>query len=384
MKLSVTVRSAVCFAALFVLFSCQGSPATTPKKEGEPVLKFIVSSSIQSYLPDLNPQRMNASPVEAFEYMRSRSDAFCEQVWKGRRPTPDLVPGFVTPAAFEKEGPFANLESPVPKLMAGCWNFFKMNDTRPDLDFAPVMALFPKEKKECFSVGLIQPYLMHSLLDCKTLTMLDIDWRIIDAHRQILALYVAEAMKDEASLTASVTTLNLGWSARFDGRPMEKRLTASLDALCFAGEKSRCVQTLLTFQKKYSALESVRLQISSLHEADYSIAADSMGVVFLSNAIEDLYTPPEQFALMMENIQKTMRQGQRMLFVHHAAGRAQFGLYVVEKADQLKVTTLCKDNYLSSPVGTVYPYRTHFDRISETKAPPLCAGWRPVTPAPQP
>ena len=89
MQLSVTVRSAVCFAALILLFSCQ-APATTPKKEGEPVLKFIVSNAIQSYLPDLNLQKMNPSPVETFEYMRSRSDA--SRSGKGVAPLPILCP----------------------------------------------------------------------------------------------------------------------------------------------------------------------------------------------------------------------------------------------------------------------------------------------------
>lgn len=353
------------------------APSFSSGKEAPSVTYYVAPELRATLVPFADPASPR-DPASDFAAVRQESDRFCEMVWGKTRFDRSRSVGFVSAAAYER-GPFRTMDHPLPKLIAGCWNFFQMNDTRPDLDMRLVRSLYPSEKKDCFSVGLVQPYLMHSILDCQSLTMIDIDWRILDAHRQITGLLAGGEMRSEETTRRALQGLQLGWSARFDGRPMEAVSPASLEALCFASDRSMCLEALLGVQRTFSHLRRIRLEISALHDGDYSRWGDGLAVIFLSNAIEDLYTSRQQFDRMLQRVQESLQPGQKAVFVHHAAGRSQFGLYEMQRTEAgSEIRTICRDIYLSSPVGKVYPYVTHFERVSVTRQPRACSGWDPA------
>lgn len=344
------------------------------KKQSVPILlKF--SRPHQTYFQDVDRPNYYANDVYfLLDALRPKSDKVCELLWSGKTMSPDVVHSFLRPDIFTRE-PFKSWSHPIPKLIAGCWNFIKLNDTRPDLDFQLVKHYFPDKKKECFSVGLMQPYWMHAILDCEKLTFVDIDWRIHDTHSQILRLFRGKEMNSEPQIRESITNLNVGWVARFDGKPMVRQEKVTLDTLCFPKFQKYCLGYMQEFQKKHGNLLSVDMQVSSLHDAEYAFLPDTIPVLFLSNAIESLYTSRAQFQQILDGVAGGLGSGRQAIFIHHAAGQSEFGIYEMKTLEkEFEIHTLCKDKYDSSPVGETHVYETHFEKVTRTKSPPTCSG----------
>jgi hypothetical protein len=198
---------------------------------------------------------------------------------------------------FKKE-PFNNWGHPIPKLIVGCWNFFRLNDVRPNLDFTLAKKYYPTEKKDCYTVGFLQAYLMHSILGCNSITMIDIDWRILEAHYHLTQLYQSKKMLSEPSLLEGLKTLTVNWVAKFNNQPMEKITKASLDTFCFYEHHKMCKENLLKFQEDFFKLDSIFLRLSALHNFSYKNKEPNTKVIYLSNAIDDLYTNKSQFVKM--------------------------------------------------------------------------------------
>jgi hypothetical protein len=353
---------------LFVLQNCSEQQKIQEKKRETIPITLKFSTDHQSYFMDVNKSTYLGTEInEIFEKLREKSDTVCEMVWGQRKMNQDILYEFISQTSFSKE-PFKTWSHPLPKLIAGCWNFIKLNDTRPDLDFHLVNFYYPEEEKECFSVGFLQPYWMHTILKCKKLTMLDIDWKIHDAHNQFLNFFNQKKMSTEASITESVSNLNLGWIARFDNKQMLKKENTTFDSICFSKFKKNCINFLLKFQEDYTNLSEIEFQVSALHNASYKFLPGTVPVLFFSNAIENLYTSKPQFEQIITSVYEGLGDGRKAIFIHHAAGQSQFGIYeLLASKEGYQLKTVCKDNYISSPVGETHPYETHFDKLSESK-----------------
>ncbi|MEN9797186.1 MAG: hypothetical protein RL653_882 [Pseudomonadota bacterium] len=261
----------------------------------------------------------------------------------------------------------------VNQIVAGCFNFFQMNDVRPDLDFHFAQKLYPNDRKECFSVGFMQPYWMHTLLGCERLTMVDLDWRIHDGHQQMLSQFRAGKLGKVPTFDAALGEVKLGWSARFDKQPMAPETSAALERLCFGYMRGRCRDVLQEFQRRSGEVKSVELQVSALHDASYAFLPGVTPVIFFSNALEAVYTSRPQFDLLMKKISLGLQPGAKAVLLYHAAGRQQFGAYELtpKGGGAYALKTHCKDDYLSSPIKDVpvVPYETWFEAVTETKPP---------------
>jgi hypothetical protein len=356
------------FLFCILLINCSEQQKTqNKKKEFVPItLKF--SSDHQSYFQDVNKSTYLGTEIkDIFGKLADKSDTVCEMVWGQRKMNQEVLYEFISQTSFSKE-PFKTWSHPLPKLIAGCWNFIKLNDTRPDLDFHLVNFFYPEEEKECFSVGFLQPYWMHTVLNCKKLTMLDIDWKIHDAHNQLINFFNLKKMSTETSIIESISNLNLGWIARFDNKQMVKKESTTFDTLCYSKFKKNCMKFLLQFQEDYINLTEIEFQISSLHTANYKFLPGTVPVLFFSNAIENLYTSRTQFDQIITSVSEGLGDGRRAIFIHHAAGQSQFGIYeLLVNGNGFQLKTVCKDAYISSPVGETHPYDTHFDKISVSK-----------------
>jgi len=264
-------------------------------------------------------------------------------------------------------GPFVN------QIVAGCFNFFQMNDVRPDLDFQFAQRLYPEARKECFSVGFMQPYWMHTVLGCERLSLVDLDWRIHDGHQQLLSRFREGRLAEGPGFDAALAEVKLGWTARFDGQPPLPETSASAERLCLSAAVPACRGVLQHFQAKAASVKSVELQVSALHDATYAFLPGVLPVMFFSNALESIYTTRPQFDVLVEKVSRGLPRGGKAVMVYHAAGRQQFGVYELEaKGDgAYRLTTRCKDDYLSSPIKglKVIPYTTWFEEVTESRPP---------------
>jgi len=348
--------------------------ASVREKNEAGTLNLTFSHGIRKHLVMAEKETYTEEEIPLIlDRFRNASSEVCKMVHKKIKYNSEKVYQYINKDSFSAP-PFKTWDTPLPKLIAGCWNFFKLNDIRPDIDFKLVSKLYPAHKKECFSVGFMQPYIMHAVLGCEKVVMLDIDWRIMDGHYQLLTQFKNKAMTDKSMIDASIPKLKIGWIARFDNKPMEESVVPAMDHICFKHRQKECYEYLSTFQNTFSLVKEFELQVSHLHGSKFNFIKERMPVIFLSNAIEDLYTSRDQFMELMDRTANALPAGSSALFIHHTAGRPQFGIYeLVKKVDSFEILTICKDPYMSSPVGEAYPYRTHFEKITKTKNPPQCS-----------
>ncbi|MDX1957547.1 MAG: hypothetical protein SFU98_03185 [Leptospiraceae bacterium] len=347
-------------------------------KNDSPKLSLKASPEKKEHLLDMQKDLFNGEEINSlFASMSSKSDEVCSMVYGQKKFDQEFIKEFINPNSFTKP-PFKSWGSPIPKLIAGCWNFFKLNDTRPDLDIHLVNKLYPNSRKECFSVGYLQPYLMHSILNCEKLTTIDMDWRIAYGHKQLYDLFKSNKMKTNTEIESSVKSLDLHWIARFDNKPMEKKSKLEFISVCYSQFIPTCYKFLSKFQDSFDKIQEFNLLVASLHEPDYKFTKGVTPVFFLSNATEDFYTSQSEFDRMMKSVNSGLSENEKAIFIHHAAGRALFGIYEFTKVSntEFSIESKCRDNFLSSPVGNdFHPYLTYFDKLSKNhKTAPKCSG----------
>lgn len=358
----------------FVLFcnQCQTTKNNSPK-ERVPIF-FQVSNEHKSFFVDLVKNDYSEEEItRIFQNRKDLAKTVCEMVYGQKKYSKEVVTQFISQESFTKD-PFKTWGHPLPKLIAGCWNFFKLNDVHPNRDFTLLAKLYPTEPKDCFTVGFMQAYLMHNTLGCKNLTMVDIDWKILEGHKQMLDLYHSKGFDSESKIPTSLSQLKLGWIARFDNRPMEAETKTDLNSLCFAEHHKMCTSILLDFQKNFLNLNAVYLRLSALHESNFKMNTNNTKIIYLSNAIDDIYTNKKQFDFMIDETANALSTNQKAVFVHHAAGRSLFGIYELKKTDMgHELNTVCKDKYLTTPVAEITAeYSTHFEKVTANKKFPTC------------
>lgn len=355
------------FISFSFCYKCQTTKPNLPK-EKVPIY-FHVSDEHKSYFVDMTKNDYTEAEItEIFQKRKELARTVCEMIYGQKKYSKETVTQFISTESFTKE-PFKSWGHPVPKLIAGCWNFFKLNDVHPNRDFALLAKLYPNEAKDCFTVGFMQAYLMHNTLGCKNLTMIDFDWRILEGHKQILDIFHAKGFASEDRIPTSLSILKFGWLARFDGRPMQSETKTDLNSLCFTEHHKMCKNILLDFQKNFLSLDGIYLRLSALHDSNFKMNTNNTKVIYLSNAIDDIYTNRKQFDYMIAETAKAFLPGQKAIFIHHAAGRSLFGIYELKKTDTgTEITTICKDKYLTTPVEAVtYEYSTHFEKVTVNK-----------------
>ncbi|MEM7180255.1 MAG: hypothetical protein AAF518_05050 [Spirochaetota bacterium] len=331
-------------------------------------LYLLVSNEHKNHLVHLEKNLYKTGELQkVFNLMQTGSDAFCNMIYGRKKHDEKVSDTFIRSDYYKKlhrtHGQY------IPKLVAGCRNFFKMNDLNPHRDFELVKKLYPNASKECYSVGFMQPYLMHQILGCRKLTMLDIDWKILDGHRQMIQKFKKKEFANKENVSKNLTSLDIGWIPNFNNEPIQEKEDVSIDTVCFRYYSPYCTQALFGFQERFEELESVQLQLSSLHNGLFIASPGSMVVIFLSNATDKLYTSWEEFKLFLDSVYGTLSEGQSALFIYHNAGRSNFGLYEMKKTSVGKsIETICRDEYLYPRSYTVQgTYITFFEYITQSK-----------------
>ena len=259
-------------------------------------------------------------------------------------------------------------------VIAGCWNYFRMNDKHPEDDFNLVKTLLPAQQYDCYSVGFLQPYMMHNILGCSTLTTLDFDWRIQYAHKQMLDGFGEQKMGETESLLEFLSQLQIAYVAHMS-QPRSTHTTVP-NTFCADEQRDSCWSHLLQFQQKMGSLQRVQLNLAALHEASIiATPAEVPKVFYLSNAIENIYTSEEEFGRMMARLDEALVPGQRTFLIHHVGSYRYFGLYeMIKKEEGFDLITRCRDEYVATATNRTAPtYETWFDAIATAAEPmPRC------------
>lgn len=361
----------IVFFFIFFGIGCNLSNLNGPSQvekilPNSPLIRLVITPRLGSYFPIFQKlEYTNEEIPPIWETMQPESDQVCKMLYHQAKFDKKFVDnhtklGFTGPV---KEKIYLDT---VRRIIAGCWNFYQMNDIKPEKDFEHIAKLYPDKKKDCYSVGFMQPYIMHTILGCNKLTMLDMDWRIMYGHSQILKGFQENKFQNETTARDFLKTLKLGWivGPKFQANP-----SVSLDDLCLPFTKKECLSRLLEFQKKFTKLEKIHLYLSTIHEANLKPEEGSMSVVFLSNAFEDYYTKSKDFQHMMSYLKTNLNEGEQVNFIYHVGGRANYGIYETKKvAEKLEVNTVCKDQYYFYPIADGREkYIIHFDRLKENK-----------------
>lgn len=353
------------YILFLILLSCNS--IQNEKKQESEFLTLGVSKEHRNYFFDFPKEIFSENEMkEIFKNRHEISNEVCEMIYGKKSLNQKKIEEFIKAENFKKE-PFKNWGHPIPKLIVGCWNFFRLNDVKPNLDFEFIQEKFQSEKKDCYSVGFLQIYLMQSILSCDRITMIDIDWRILEAHFNLISLFKKNELDSETNLLESLKKITVSWVARFDKKPMEKETKANLDTFCYVLHQEMCKKNLIQFQNKFKDIKSIHLRLSSLHDFLYDPNSKNTKIIYLSNAIDDLYTSKEQFQKLIDSVYSSLAPDQKAIFIHHSAGWSFFGVYELQKTNEApKIKQICKDKYKTTPVeiDKAREYITHFERFS--------------------
>jgi hypothetical protein len=342
----------------------QGEPANTAQPVPGPDISLRVSEvHLRAFLP-LEEAHVPAERLGAlFNAMKEKAWPYCSFKRRGGELDRDAVAEFVTDVdRYVRAG-----NGTKASIRAGCHNFVRMNDQRPDRDFQLIRLLNPDESFDCYSVGVMQPYMMSHELSCKTLTMLDIDWEVQHLHWQLLERYRAGQMVEEG-FAESLANVEVSWPMHIES---EGKVPMSMGMLCGDGQREVCRRDLLAFQSQFGPdreLETITLNLSALHDGHFEPSPRTK-VLFLSNATEDIYTSWPQFVHFIKRLRSSMEVGQRAILVHHVGGRSAWGTYELRRTERgHRLKTVCKDPFENtSGFNAGSHYESWFEKMTTTK-----------------
>ncbi len=313
---------------------------------------------------------------EVFAKLRTDSTDICKIYYKYIEYNENIVNEFSTGLRFnrgKKEKWFDNLNSP---LMAGCFNFFKMNDRSINNTFSKVKKIVDGET-DCFSVGFLQPYLLHTIVGCQELTMIDMDWRIIYTHLKLVQKFEEEKFLNIAldAQDKILSDLPVAWVARFDRKPLEDEKNIGLKTFCAYSEMSYCKEIFINFQSHFKKVNAIQLQLSHLHEVSIRPRAKNT-IIFTSNALDKEYTTKKELEFFLNSMFSKLVVGKQIFIIYQVGGMKEFGVYKLslDSEGSRKVETVCKDEYRLSEeyVHKNKKYYINMDTMSSTKNPPKC------------
>lgn len=343
-----------------------------PTRRELPATLHASEDLLELLVPLDQPTYRGAAIGELFATMRPLADRYCAMTKAGEPFVAEEAHLFADKEALLKPQRHLN------HLKTGCFNYFRLNDYRPDLDFHVLKALLPEERFDCYSVGMLQPFMMHNILQCETLTFIDFDWRIQDAQHTLLELYEQRRFEGIDHVNEALKEVTLSWIAKESGTVPPR--PATLSSLCNSGVRKTCEQTLRSFQDSWWSLQQARFSLSAMHDTSFS-ASEATPVFFMSNASERAYTRDGQFRQLVERAAEAAGPEGRAVLIHHVGGASTAGFYEVRPGKRrATVKTLCRDEYRQTgtwatgdKMSDMPLYDIYLDDITSTREPRLCA-----------
>jgi len=310
-----------------------------------PKVSLEISENLASDFVLLKKGHFSAIQMNSlFESMYSEGDRFCSMLMGQRKMDYKLAARYIQKGRLSKYlkkiyGGFSLSFA----AKSGCWNFFQLNDFNSQLAFLTIKKKYKHQIYNCYSVGLMHPYTMHSTLGCKTLNIIDFDWRIIDAHRQMLLFFNENKFSEKENISKILRKLRLGWRALSKKHVSREKVT--LETLCGTFNDKFCIEVLSKFQKKYQKLKNIRLLLSGLHEAKIVSKKNELSVFYLSNALTSKYMSLGEYHQTIKNISNSLKNNEKAIVIHHYAVSLYYEIYeIYKKNNNLILKKVCESN----------------------------------------
>ena len=296
----------------------------------------------QSYLRDISSDAYkNSSIGELFTVLETHGDEICNMIFENTEFNEEIARNFSTTLNFRKPAKQKWYNNVLPSLIAGCFNFFKMNDRGVDGIFRLLETMYPG-LKDCYTVGFAQYYMMYQEMQCDRLVAIDADWRILKAHYDF-----HEVVRNKAADADTISLLRgieLGWIAHFDVQPPRREAVQNEVTFCMATERDRCLRSFEYFTG-LPAIRRTELQLGFIHDARLEPRNADLSVVFMSNALDWEYTNREQFEKLYLSMHDNLPRGKKVAIVYQSGDSEDIAVYEMIKADndELHISIRCRD-----------------------------------------
>jgi len=319
------------------------------------------------------------SAKQLFLTMDEKSEDVCNILYKNKKYDIHILRNYIREFSLKKKDDEKWFDRLIPSLYAGCFNFFQMNDVKVKKTFSYLSERI-SGLKDCYSVGFMQPYIMHSTLNCTTLTMLDMNWKILFGHLEMYRLFKNESIKlsDEGLIDPGIiSNIPVSWTAVFGPKPRPKERNININSFCSLGDLEDCNDSLISYQSMFSNINRIELQLSTLTYSDIRVKTDKTVIVYLSNAIDPEYTTYTQFKMFLDKLSKNLYANQKAYLIYQAGGRSLSAIYLLEKYEneEVSLSTVCRDKLIWSEEykNRGKPYKIYLDRYTTSKNPVACS-----------
>ncbi len=235
-------------------------------------------------------------------------------------------------------------------MIAGCFNFFQMNDRNVDKNFQIIKQHVP-EDHDCYTVGFTQLYIMQSILRCQNLVSVDANWRIHDLHLQLLKRYFdPKRLTNRPIVPDELAKLQVRWKARFDNKPDYQINQVSLNTFCLESELEACEKAFNDFAVEKNRLKTIKFELGFIHDVNLAPRKHSTSLVFTSNAFDWEYTSRKQYNQFRQNVERNLNVGQRLVLIYQAGDSQNMGVYEWKKEEDgaVKMRVVCRDDLVWS------------------------------------
>lgn len=325
----------------------------------------------QLYLRDIDSDTYkNGGIKDLFTVLEVHGDAICNMIFENTAFDDETAKNFSTTLNFRKPAKQKWYNNVLPSLIAGCFNFFKMNDRGVDGIFRLLESMYP-EAKDCFTVGFAQYYMMYQEMNCDHLVSIDADWRILKAHFDFHE--IVRNRPEGADTISLLRGIELGWIAHFDVKPPRREEVQSELTFCMATERDRCLRAF----EHFTGLPSIRkteLQLGFIHDAVLSPRSADVSIVFMSNALDWEYTSREQFEKLYMGMHENLPRGKKVAIVYQSGDSEDIAIYEMQKGsdNELHIGIRCRDwlrwsdRYTKTLRGKSYD--TWFDELLDRRS----------------
>lgn len=337
-----------------------------------------VTPEHQDYLRDLSSDvYRNGAIGKLFTTLESKGDEICNMIFENSDFNDELAKNFSATLNFRKLPKQKWYNNVLPSLIAGCFNFFKMNDRGIPGIFRLLESMYPGSK-DCYTVGFAQYYMMYQEMQCDHLVAIDADWRILKAHYDF-----HESVRNKPADADALTLLRgieLGWVAHFDVMPQRRENVENEVTFCMETERAHC-QRSFDYFTGLGDIRKTELRLGFIHDTQFAPRSADMSLIFTSNALDWEYTSRAQFEKLYRSMHEYLPRGKKVAIVYQSGDSEDIAVYELEKAenDQLNVSIRCRDilrwsdRYIKAIRGKGYD--TWFDELLDRrslKAVPRC------------
>ncbi|MBV6493386.1 MAG: hypothetical protein LDLANPLL_01402 [Turneriella sp.] len=348
----------ISFLALQGLYCATYTTLKTTKEHRES-LEYVGSGSYS-----------NSSVTKLFTKLDKYGNTICDMIYGNIEYNEEIAQDFSKELNFKKPSKEWWYSNMLPALIAGCANFYRMNDRGVHKVFAILEKLFPEEK-DCFTVGFTQYYMMRQEMQCTRFVAIDADWRILKAHNEF-----QNAVRNNSTNVDALTLLQnmqVNWIVDFERKPRFQEKKIRFSTFCMESEIPYCIQAFENFVS-LEKIPPTELILGFLHNVEFTPEKGrKTSVVFMSNALDEDYTSLVQFDKLHSRAREYLKVGQKVAFVYQAGDSEDIVVYELLKTDkdEVNISIRCRDNirwsdqYVLAKRGK--PFYTHFDDLLEFK-----------------